>query len=149
MGTTDAETCVKSARPPLEAAGQLEHLFYSGGMDPFRVLAAGCGGYVQHELLAPSQCQAEPTVTGLVLVGEAGKRRSVWRGFACDAHACHLRAVRQLLPRDRDLLAARRESHRQAVAGSRWPGEREGALAWGRQADELLARAEEWAQRHG
>src|SRR5689334_21995609 len=111
-------------------------------------MAAGCGGYVHHAVLAPSECNAEPTVTGLVLIGEPGKRRAVWRGFACDAHADELRGARPLLPKDRDELARRREARRAQRAGHRWPGEREGALAWGREADELLARAEAWAARH-
>jgi hypothetical protein len=111
----------------------------------FRVMAAGCGGYVDHPLLAPSSCTAEPTVVGLVMVGTAGQRRALWRGFACDAHADNLLAARALLPRDRDVLARRRDQQR---AGQRWAGEREGALAWGREADQLLARAQAWAARH-
>ena len=117
-------------------------------MAAFRVMVAGCGGYVHHELLAPTNCDVEPTVTGLVLVGEAGKRRAVWRGFACEAHADQLLATRALLPRDRDVLARRREVERTLLSGRRWPGKREGPLARGHEADKLLARAADWARRH-
>jgi hypothetical protein len=99
---------------------------------------------VHHALLAPSSYPAEPTVVGLVMVGKPGQRRALWRGFACDAHADHLLAARALLPRDRDILARRRDQQR----AGRPAGEREGALAWGREADQLLARAQAWAAHH-
>lgn len=111
-------------------------------------MAAGCGAFVHQDLLPPSECPHEPTVTGLVLYGGPGKRRAVWQGFACSAHAAHLRGARPLLPRDRGLLAARRDARRTELAGRRWAGEREGPLARGREADELLARAEAWAERY-
>lgn len=114
---------------------------------PFRVMAAGCGGYVHHAVLPPSSCVQEPTVVGLVMHGKPGQRRAVWRGFACDVHARQLIGARPLLPRDRDVLARRRDADRVEVAGERWAGEREGPLARGREADELVKRAVAWAAR--
>lgn len=114
---------------------------------PFRVMAAGCGGYVHHDVLAPSACVKEPTVVGLVPVGRPEHRRAVWLGFACDVHADHLVAPRALLPRDRDVLARRRDERRVQLAGHRWAGEREGPLARGAEADRLVERAREWAAR--
>jgi len=35
--------------------------------EPFQVMAAGCGGFVHHAGVAPSHCEAEPTVVGLVM----------------------------------------------------------------------------------
>lgn len=117
-------------------------------MGPFRTLAAGCGGYVHYAVMPPSSCLGEPTVVGLVMVGKPGRRRAVWRGFACDAHADRLLGARPLLPRDRDVLARRREAQRVEVAGERWAGEREGPLARGAEADELVARAVAWVAAH-
>lgn len=117
-------------------------------MEPFRTLAAGCGGYEQHALLPPSTCTGEVVVVGLVLVGKPGKRRAVWRGFACRVHAHCLIAARPLLPRDRDVLARRREEQHVEMAGHRWAGEREGPLARGREADELIERSIAWVEAH-
>lgn len=118
--------------------------------EPFQTSApsAGCGGFVHHDWLAPTSCTAAPTVVGLKIGGKPGQRRALWRGFACDAHAAQLLAARALLPRDRDILARRRDEHRTQLAGRRWAGEHEGALARGQEADRLLALAQEWATRH-
>lgn len=116
--------------------------------EPFRTLAAGCGGYDQHLTTPPSACVGEVVVVGLVLVGQPGKRRAVWRGFACSGHAHRLIAARALLPRDRDVLARRREAQHVQLAGHRWAGEREGPLARGRDADELIAHAVAWVEAH-
>ena len=117
--------------------------------EPFRTLAAGCGGYDQHLTTPPSACFGEVVVVGLVLVGRPGKRRAVWRGFACSRHAHQLLGARPLLPRDRDVLARRREERHIRLAGHRWAGEREGPLARGREADELIQRAEAWLRARG
>jgi hypothetical protein len=61
----------------------------------FHVMEAGCGGVVHHDLLAPTSCQAQPTVAGLWY---AAHGRSMWLGFACDGHAEELIASRRLLP---------------------------------------------------
>lgn len=103
---------------------------------------------MQSAVLAPSSCMAEPTNVGLVVVGKPGQRRSVWRGFACDQHAAVLLAARPLLPRDRDVLARRREKRRVLLSGRRYAGEDEGPLARGRAADELAERARAWAAAH-
>lgn len=105
-------------------------------------MAATC----HRALLAPTSCEAAPTVTviGLVLIGQPGKRRAVWRAFACDVHAEELRGARPLLPKDREILETRRQRRRTQLAGKRWSGEAEGPLAMGCAADDLLARAEAW-----
>lgn len=117
--------------------------------EPFQVMAAGCGGYVHQIVTGPSACESEPTVVGLLMyrAGRTG-RRAAWRGFACDAHADQLLAARALLPRDRDVLARRRENQRVQIAGRRWAGEQEGPLARGAEADRLLAQALSWAAAH-
>lgn len=115
---------------------------------PFQVMAAGCGGFVQPAVLAPMSCVAEPTKVGLIMAGKPGQRRAVWRAFACDEHADVLLAARPLLPRDRDVLARRREKRRVLLAGRRYAGEDEGPLARGRAADELVKRARAWAAAH-
>jgi hypothetical protein len=91
--------------------------------EPFQVMAAGCGGFVHHAGVAPSHCEAEPTVVGLVMFRRRDARRAAWRAFTCDRHADHLIAPRPLLPRDRDVLAWRRD-------------------------DRLVERARAWEQRH-
>lgn len=118
------------------------------GDEPFRLLAAGCGGFVHYDGVAPHQCMQEPVVVGLVLIGEPGLRRALWRGFACEVHAGELLAARALRPRDQALLAHRREAWHTQLAGRRWSGTPEQPLAWGREADELLARALDWVARH-
>lgn len=117
--------------------------------EPFRVMSAGCGGYDQHTVIPPSACVNEPVVVGLYPTGRPGRRRSVWRGFACRRHAHQLVAARPLLPRDRDVLARRRDEQRVQITGRRWAGEREGALAHGREAGDLVARAVAWAKARG
>lgn len=118
------------------------------GDEPFRLLAAGCGGFIHHEKVAPRQCDREPVVVGLVMIGGPGRRRALWRGFACAAHAGELLAARALRPRDQALLAHRREAWQTQLAGRPWRGTPEQPLAWGREADELLARAQAWVARH-
>lgn len=113
--------------------------------EPFQVMAAGCGGYVHHAVLAPSGCQTEPTMVGLVMFRRPDGRRAVWRAFTCAAHADQLVAARPLLPRDRDVLARRRDQRHAELAGRRWAGEREGPLARGAEADRLVERALAWA----
>lgn len=115
--------------------------------EPFRVLAAGCGGFTSSVYVAPSECQQQPTVVGLIMFRRPDGRRAVWRGFACDAHAQHLIAARPLRPRDRDILQRRRAARRTELAGDRWAGEREGPLARGAEADRLVERALAWIKR--
>lgn len=118
------------------------------GEGPFRLLAAGCGGFLHHDQVAPRQCDREPVVVGLVLIGEPGRRRALWRGFACELHADALLAARALRPRDQALLTHRHTAWHTQLAGRPWHGAPEQPLAWGREADELLARAQAWAARH-
>jgi hypothetical protein len=47
-------------------------------------MAAGCGGFVHRAGVAPADCEAEPTVVGLVMFRRPDGRRAVWRAFACD-----------------------------------------------------------------
>ena len=93
----------------------------------------------------PTHCQTEPTVAGLWF---AAHGRTAWLGFACDRHAESLVAARWLLPRDRDVLARRRDKHRTELAGKRWAGEPQGPLARGAEAERLIERARAWAQTH-
>lgn len=116
--------------------------------EPFQVMAAGCGAYVSNGFTAPSVCHSEPTMVGLWMYRRESGRRAVWRGFACDDHAEQLLAARALLPRDRDVLARRRDRHRTELAGRRWAGEREGPLARGAEADQLVERALAWVGRN-
>ena len=115
-------------------------------MRPFRVLNAGCGGYVHHDLRAPAGCSAPPTVAGLRF---SERDRTAWLGFACDAHAAELIAPRPLLPRDRDVLERRRAQKETELDGRRWAGLREGPLARGAAAERLVEQAREWAARRG
>lgn len=117
-------------------------------MDAFQVMAAGCGGFHTHPTLPPAGCPNEPTHAGLRSSGEPGRRRSAWLGFACADHTHQLIAARPLLPRDRDLLERRRDQRRTELTGHRWAGEREGPLARGKDADDLLDRARAWAAAH-
>ena len=114
-------------------------------MRVFHVMEAGCGGVVHHDLLAPTSCQAQPTVAGLWY---AAHWRSVWLGFACDGHAEELIASRRLLPRDRDVLNRRRDRRRTELAGHRWAGEQEGPLACGAAVVRLVEQAKAWAAAH-
>lgn len=116
--------------------------------EPFRLKAAGCGCFVHHAGDAPCQCDREPVVVGLVMIGEPSQRRTLWRGFACDDHVGELLAARALLPRDHALRAHRRDAWHTQLAGRRWTGSPGQPLAWGREAAELLARAQAWAARH-
>ena len=113
--------------------------------EPFRVMAAGCGGFVHHDLTAPTACVQTPTVAGLRY---SARDRTAWLGFACDSHADQLIAARRLLARDRDVLRAREARERTELDGRRWAGLRDGPLARGRAADDLVARARAWADQH-
>lgn len=113
--------------------------------EPFQVMAAGCGGYVHHDLTAPTACAATPIVAGLRY---SARDRTVWLGFACDTHADQLIAARPLLPRDRDRLRTRQDRERTELDGKRWAGLRDGPLARGRAAEQLVARARVWAAAH-
>lgn len=114
-------------------------------MGAFHVMAAGCGGINDHDLLPPTGCQAHPTVAGLWY---AAHGRTAWLGFACDRHADELIAPRPLLPRDRDVLERRRDHRRTERAGRRWAGEQEGPLARGAAAERLVENAKAWAAAH-
>jgi hypothetical protein len=111
----------------------------------FSVMNAGCGGVIEHDMLAPTSCHAEPVVAGLWF---AAHGRTAWLGFACDRHAPELIAPRPLLPRDRNVLERRRDRHRTELAGRRWAGEQEGPLARGAAAEKLVERAKAWTERH-
>jgi hypothetical protein len=43
--------------------------------EPFRVMAAGCGGFTSNVYTAPSECNAEPTVVGLMMFRRPCQRR--------------------------------------------------------------------------
>ncbi len=113
--------------------------------EPFQVMAAGCGGIVHHDVTAPTACKAAATSAGLRY---SEQDRTVWLGFACDVHADQLIAARALLPRDRDVLRTRQDRERTELDGKRWAGLRDGPLARGRAAEQLVARAQEWAAAH-
>lgn len=113
--------------------------------EPFQVMAAGCGGFIYPALTAPYACAATPTVAGLRY---SERDRTVWLGFACDIHAGQLIAARALLARDRDRLRTRQERERTELDGRRWAGLRDGPLARGRAAEQLVARARIWAGAH-
>ncbi len=113
--------------------------------EPFEVVNAGCGGYVHHDIRPPTSCYAEPTAVGLRFYARG---RTLWRGFACRKHAGLLIAPRALLPRDRDMLDRRRRQQATELDGRRWAGLREGPVARGTAAKELVVRAREWAARH-
>jgi hypothetical protein len=102
---------------------------------------AGCGGVDGRD---PDGCDAPVTVVGLYVAGSG----SVWRSFACDAHADQLVAPRALRARDRDRLRRRAELAADPRIGRRYAGERDGPLARGSAAAELVRRAVEWAERH-
>ena len=108
-------------------------------------MAAGCGGMVFRGMQGPTHCEAEPTMAGLWF---AAHGRTVWLGFACDRHSDHLIAARPMRPRDRDVLARRRDRHRTELSGTRWAGEHEGPLARGAEAERLVERARAWAATH-
>jgi hypothetical protein len=112
---------------------------------PFRATAAGCGGFVFPDQQGPTHCGAEPVLAGLWF---AQHGRTVWLAFACAEHAGELIAPRPLLPRDRDVLARRRDTWHTELAGRRWDGEVEGPLARGAGAKRLIQRATAWAAAH-
>ena len=115
------------------------------GAVAFHVMAAGCGGMVFRGMQGPTHCEAEPTMAGLWF---AAHGRTVWLGFACDRHSDHLIAARPMRPRDRDVLARRRDRYRTELSGTRWAGEHEGPLARGAAAERLVERAKAWAATH-
>lgn len=114
-------------------------------MTAFHVMAAGCGGIIFRDLIGPTECVGEPVVAGIWF---AAHGRTAWLGFACRGHANQLIAPRPLLPRDRDVLTARRDRLRTEMAGRRWAGEQEGPLARGGAAERLVERAKTWAAAH-
>ena len=108
--------------PCFPAAGRAE-----GAARVFHVMESGCGGVVHHDVLAPTSCQAQPTVAGL---WQSAHGRSVWLGFACDRHADELVAPRRLLRRRR--ADRRSRIHRSCRRGVRQrPGRGSRHQAWG------------------
>jgi hypothetical protein len=107
----------------------------------FRAMDAGCGGVDDR---CDGGCEGRVTVVGLYVAGSG----SVWRSFACAAHADQLVAPRALRARDRDRLRRRAELAADPRIGRRYAGERDGPLARGSAAVELVRRAIEWAARH-
>lgn len=110
----------------------------------FQPSAAGCGGFIDRVQFAPRRCKAEPVFVGLLMYRERSGRRHVVRGFACTRHTYHFDAYRPLEERDRVVLERRRDRERVERAGRVWAGEDEHPLAWGRDADELIKRAQAW-----
>jgi hypothetical protein len=125
--------------------GRPSSVVWGVALPAFHVMASGCGGIVERDLLGPTRCLEEPTVAGLWF---ARHSRTVWLGFACDRHAGDLIAPRPLLPRDLDALRRRRDQHRTEMAGQRWAGEQEGPVARGAAAERLVERARAWEAGH-
>jgi hypothetical protein len=107
----------------------------------FRAMDAACGGVDGSD---PDGCDGLVTVVGLYVAGSG----TVWRSFACAAHADQLVAPRALRARDRDLLRRRTELAADPRIGRRYAGERDGPVARGAAAAALVRRAVEWAERH-
>jgi hypothetical protein len=80
----------------------------------------------------------------------AGEGRSwrpeAWLVFACEAHVSGLVAARELLDRDRGVLAEWRAESALAEVGQPW--RRPEPLARGGDAVDLVERARRWAERH-
>jgi hypothetical protein len=108
---------------------------------PFRAMDAGCGGIDGSD---SAGCDGRVTVVGLYVAAGG----TVWRSFACATHADQLVAPRALRARDRDLLRRRAELAADPRIGRRYAGERDGPVARGAAAAELVRRAVEWAERH-
>lgn len=121
-------------------AAALVHAAHDGtvGDLPWRVGTPRCGAYVPSGAGgAPAQCQAEVTHAGLRLGAEPVE---VWRAFSCRRHASELRAPRELLDRDREVLA---DWHaREQSALNRQPWDPPGPIAVGAAAREIVRRAE-------
>ena len=104
---------------------------------PWRVATATCGAYVSGGAGgAPSQCSARVTHAGLRL---GGQPVAAWLAFACTVHAPQLVAPRELLDRDRAVLADWAGRERRALAGEGWDPPQ--PLAVGAAATELVRRA--------
>jgi hypothetical protein len=104
---------------------------------PWRVGTATCGAYVTSgQAGAPSHCSARVTHAGLRVGGQPVE---AWFAFSCTHHAGELIAPRELLDRDREVLADWAERERRALAGEGWGPPR--PLATGSAALELARRA--------
>lgn len=104
----------------------------------WRLATASCGALVASGVSAtPRHCEAEVTHAGLVL---RERPVEVWRSFACAAHKGELRAARELLPRDLEVLAGWRQRRADALAGRGWRSPE--PLAVGAEARALVRRAE-------
>jgi hypothetical protein len=99
----------------------------------------------------PVPCQnleAAPTTCVYALEQPGDDHAVAARLLYCNRHAENFVAARLLLPRDRDVLACRRNKHRTELAGKRWAVEHEGPLARGAEAERLIERARAWAELH-
>ncbi len=108
----------------------------------FRAMDAGCGGIDDDDPDTP--CAAPVTAVGLYLASTG----TVWQSYACDVHAGHLIAPRELRPRDRDKLRRREQHAEDPRIGRRYAGEQDGPLARGAAATKLVRAAIEWSKRH-
>ena len=109
----------------------------------FRAMSAGCGGLTPGD---NRSCNGEVTATGLWFYSH--RRSAVWQGFACEQHAQLLIAPRRLLPRDYDVLRRRQRRAPGQHTEAHYAGEQDGPLARGRDAEQLVARAQAWAARN-
>lgn len=103
---------------------------------PWRIGTAGCGAYLtKGQTGAPRQCGAPVTHAGLILRREP---LAAWLAFSCRGHHGKLIAARQVLPRDRAVLADWTARERRALDGNGWDPPQ--PLAVGAAARELVRR---------
>lgn len=97
-----------------------------------------CAGYQHPALYAPYHCPRPVVAAGLVYY-EEHRGQFLYLAFACPEHAELLITARPLQERDRAEITRRQ---------TRAPSEKNGPLAVGREARELVARARHWATTH-
>jgi hypothetical protein len=109
----------------------------TGDPVPWQVGTAGCGAHSTTGVAGtPRRCGARVTHVGLRV---GGQPLEAWLAFACTAHAAELVAPRELLDRDRAILADWADRERRALAGEGWDPPK--PLAVGSAARELERRA--------
>jgi hypothetical protein len=109
----------------------------TGDPVPWQVGTSGCGAHSTTGVAGtPRRGGARVTHAGLRV---GGQPLEAWPAFACPAHAAELVAPRELLDRDRALLADWADRERRALAGEGWDPPT--PLAVGSAARELERRA--------